>query len=189
MANKQHQDQRIIKGIVKGDSKILQEIYSRYIKSSMDFVRKNGGTIQDAEDVVQEGLVVIFKKARRGELQLTSSFSTYLFSVCRFIWWKAAKKKGNNTVTIGEDWGLIDKSNIVVAVEKRERHQFFLSKLQELSASCRQILQLHIDSKKISYITKVMGFKTEGYTRKHKSRCKKQLLNRAKTDPQYAEYI
>ena len=174
MTNKQHADQRIIKGIVEGNSTILQEIYSQYIKSSMDFVRKNGGTTQDAEDVVQEGLIVIFKKSRRGELQLTCSFSTYLFSVCRFIWWKKVKKRGHNTGTINENWELIDDNNIVAAVEKRERHQFYLSKLEELSASCRQILQLHIEGKKIAYVTKIMGFKTEGYTRKHKSRCKKQ---------------
>jgi len=64
-----------------------------------------------------------------------------------------------------------------------------LDKLKEISAGCRQVLELYTQGKKVKEIAKIMGFKSEGYARKRKFKCKEQLINRIKQDSRYEEFI
>ena len=49
-------------------------------------IHSNGGRPQDAEDVFQEALIILVGKIRKSDFKLTAKLSTYLFSVCRFLW-------------------------------------------------------------------------------------------------------
>ena len=189
MAHQQHPDQRYLQGIVDGDSSVIEEIYSKFSASILKLVQQNNGTMEDARDVFQESIIILLKKAKKGDFYLTSSFLTYFYAVCRNVWWKMLKKNHNNTVTIEPELGLMDSSDIEADVLKRERHQFYLKKLETLSASCRQVLELHIQGKRIREIVQIMGFSSEGYARKRKFKCKEQLLNRIKQDALYAEFV
>ncbi|MGB0839363.1 MAG: RNA polymerase sigma factor [Chitinophagales bacterium] len=189
MTHQEHPDQRLIHGIVKGDAKILEEIYSKYSSAIFKLVKQNNGTKEDARDVIQDGLIIVFKKARNDNLILTSSFLTYFFAVCRHIWWKKLKNKSNQTVTLEQDLRLIDETDIEKAIQTQERHQFYLSKLAELSPGCQKVLQFYAEGKRMKEIVTLMGFKSEVYARKRKFKCKEQLMNRIKQDPKYKELI
>lgn len=189
MAHQQHPDQRYLQGIVNGDSTIIEEIYSKYSNSILKLVQKHHGTAEDARDVFQDSIIVILKKARQSDFQLTSSFLTYFYAVCRNVWWKILKKNHSNTVTIEPELGLMDNGDIEEAVLRRERHQFYLSKLATLSGSCRQILELHMEGKRVKEIVKIMGLSSESYARKRKFNCKEQLLKSIKEDAIYQELI
>jgi RNA polymerase sigma factor (sigma-70 family) len=184
-----HPDYIYIEGIASSDSKILDIIYKKYSKAILKLVLDNNGTLEDAKDVIQESLIIIYKKTKDKEFQLTSSFLTYFYAVSRHVWLKMLSKKNLGEVSINDNLGLIDDNNVENAILKREKHVFYLDKLQELSAGCRQILNLHIEGKKAKEIVAIMGFKSENYARKRKSKCKEQLINRIKQDSKYEEFI
>lgn len=189
MAQSLHPDYIYIKGIASSDSKILEEIYEKYSKAIIKLVLDNNGTIDDAQDVIQESLIIIFKKAKKGDFQLTSSFLTYFYAIARNVWWKMLKKKKTNEVSIDENLALIDSSDVEEAILYREKHNFYLSNLKKLSESCRQILELHIAGKKMKEVVTIMGFNSVGYARKRKFKCKEQLINLIEKDSRYSEFI
>ena len=79
-------EQYLIHGIATNNSIIINSIYiqcSEYIRS---FILKNNGTIEDAKDVFQEGILIIYQVTQKRELKLTSSFSSYLYGICQRIW-------------------------------------------------------------------------------------------------------
>ena len=88
MTHQEHQDQRFIRGIAKGDIKILEEIYAKYSDPIVKLVRQHKGTKDDARDVIQEALTIIYLKTKKTDIQLTSKFLTYFFAICRNIWLK-----------------------------------------------------------------------------------------------------
>jgi DNA-directed RNA polymerase specialized sigma24 family protein len=72
--------------------KTLDSLYS-FFPAARKMILRNGGTGQDAEDIFQEALIVFCRRIEDPDFQLTSKPSTYLFSVCRFLW-KDELKKG-----------------------------------------------------------------------------------------------
>lgn len=189
MAQSLHPDHVYIKGIASSDTRILEEIYQKYSKAIIKLVLDNNGTTDDAKDVIQESLIVIYKKSQDKDFQLTSSFLTYFYSIAKHVWWKMLKKNQTNGVTIDENLGLIDDSNVESAILKREKHNFYLSKLTALSDGCRQLLQYYTEGKKVKEIVKLMGFSSEGYARKRKFKCKEQLIKLIKKDSRYLEFM
>jgi RNA polymerase sigma factor (sigma-70 family) len=185
-----HADQRLIEGIAKGDYKILDEIYSKYSTAILKMVREKNGTPDDAKDVMQEGLVIIYKKSQNADFILTSGFFTFFYSVCRNIWWRMLQKNSNKPTNSIDDTLPIDSEiDIEQEILERERHEFYLKKMKELSAGCRQLLEFFLEGKTMREITSLLGFGSEGYARKRKYKCKEQLLNKVKQDPNFRELL
>ena len=189
MASKDKTENIYLKGLITGDNQILREIYSKYSSAIASMVQRHKGTAEDARDVMQEGLIVVYKKAQDKDFKLTGSFLSFFYAVCRNIWLKTLSNRKLSRVTIEDTLELIDEASVEQAMVTRERHQLYLKKLKELSASCQQILQLHIQGKKIKEIVKIMGFSSEGYARKRKHNCKEKLLNRVKQDALFLELL
>lgn len=185
-----HADQRLIEGIAKGDYKILEEIYSKYSTAILKMVREKNGTPDDAKDVMQEGLIIIYKKSRDADFTLTSSFFTFFYSVCRNIWWRMLQKNSKKQLDSIDDNLHIDSDvDIEKEILETERHQFYLQKMKELSAGCRKLLELFLEGKTMREITSLLNFGSEGYARKRKYKCKEQLLNRVKKDSNFEELL
>src|SRR5690349_24465334 len=48
----------------------------------------NNGSTDDARDVFQEAMIVLYEKARSGNFELHCQIKTYVYSVSRRIWLK-----------------------------------------------------------------------------------------------------
>ena len=77
-----------LSGIANNDFSLLQKVYEQSLPEVIRYVKKNSGTLDDAKDVFQEGIMVIFKKVKEDRLVLTTSFHAFLFMVCKRIWLK-----------------------------------------------------------------------------------------------------
>ena len=64
----------------------LTRLYARAFPMVERLVRRQGGAPQDAQDVFQDALLVLYEKAVAGTLTLTAAPSTYLVAVSRNLW-------------------------------------------------------------------------------------------------------
>lgn len=87
-----------LKGVAENDLAVLQLIYRESLPEVIKFVRKNSGTADDAKDVFQEAILIIFRKLSNEELELTTRFHLYLFSICKRIWLKKLRNNRNREV-------------------------------------------------------------------------------------------
>src|SRR5690606_3743689 len=88
-----HPDQRYIAALLANDAKVIGEIYERFANGVKAFVINNSGTIEDAKDIFQEGLIAICHQARKPGFELTCPFWAYLHLVCRGKWLNELKKR------------------------------------------------------------------------------------------------
>ena len=72
---------------IKENSDYLGIVYKRCKTNCLGFMRKmtNGKIIDyELEDVFQDANIILYEKIVKGDFVLTSSFQTYMNSVCRF---------------------------------------------------------------------------------------------------------
>src|SRR5210317_1506630 len=82
-------DEEIITGLRKRDNRVLQYIYKNSFQPVKQLILNNAGSENDAEDIFQEALIIIFKKLKEEvKFELTSAFTTYVYSISRLLWLK-----------------------------------------------------------------------------------------------------
>ena len=121
-------DNIYLEGIKSNDSKVLKEIYTKFSSQTAKMVMSAGGTLEDARDVFQDALIVIHKKVHQDSLVLTSQFNTYLYSVCKFIWWKKRNKQ-KESVDVDSLPEMASDQKIEENYHQLERKKLFESKL------------------------------------------------------------
>ena len=183
---KQYAADDILDGIRNRKDEILQYVYRENYPAVKSFVLENKGDIQDAKDVFQEGIVLIFKKVTSGELTLNCSFRTYLFSICRLVWFRELEKRKYEKMDQKDLKGYMDlQLDLNFNEIEQDKYRLYQKHLDFLEPDCRKILTLFYDGVPVRDITRVMGFTSESYTKKRKFQCKEKLVSSIMNDPKY----
>jgi len=177
-----------LNGIQRNDVAVLNEIYELCSKPVISYVKKNSGSEDDAWDVFQDGLLIVFKKIKNKELTLTSSFGTYLFSVCRFVWLQKLNKKRQEEVTFSDISQLTDVSGIEYSYFEMEKQKIFDRNISKLSSECQEILKLYFLKINAKEVSEKMNYTLE-YVKRKKYKCKEKLISIIKKDKEYSELI
>jgi len=81
-------EQDLLKGLADNDRMVIETIYKENYKMVQTLVTNNNGTPEDAKDLFQESIIVLYEKVKSGSLELNCQIKTYLYSVCRRLWLK-----------------------------------------------------------------------------------------------------
>lgn len=148
------------------------------------FVRARGGSIEDAEDVFIEGISQLVINVRNNKFDQKSKLSTYLQSICYFMWYDRFKKQQKQekikekfvlpeiTTPSPEELFILSETTTQLAIlmdQLSEDHQQVLS-LWSLGYSLKEIAELTI-------------YKDERVVAKTKSNCIKNLKNLVLANP------
>lgn len=175
-----------LKGLKDNDYKVLNEIYVSCSKPIFKHILKNNGTEEDAWDVFQDGLLVVMKKLKNDDFTLTSSFGTYLFAVCKYVWLQKLEKNSKKQVTNYEVSQLTNSSDIEYIQLRKER--IFNNAVLKLSDECQSLLKLYFLKVPGKDIAKKMGYTVE-YVKRKKYKCKQKLISIVKKDKDYTNFI
>jgi len=174
--------EKIIEGLRNQDDNIIRYIYKTNYPVIEHHIKKNRGKKEDAKDIFQEALIIIFKKIKNEKLVLTCSFSSFLYSVCKHQWYKILREKNNFPVIhLSSLDGYIYKPGLNEKIERRKL-ELFEYHFNRLSKDCKKILKLHLSGVSIAEIMKRMGYTSKEHTTDRKYRCKKSLINRITND-------
>ncbi|WP_053990003.1 RNA polymerase sigma factor [Mangrovimonas sp. TPBH4] len=161
-------DQKIVALFKSGHrEKAFKQLYKLYPKIERLILSK-GGKKQDAKDVFQEALIVLYRNLQKPNFQLTSSIYTYLYAVSRYIW-SDTQNNLNKLSKSDLNENLEDISN---QVQEEKKYRFAERAFSELGERCQQLL-LMFYHKKMSFrdIAKVMQFKSEKIAKNQKYKC------------------
>jgi RNA polymerase sigma factor (sigma-70 family) len=187
----QYATSELLSGILRNDTIVLQFIYKNFYSSINFFIKKNSGTDEDANDIFQEAIIIIYRKLKSNNLVLDCSFETYIFSVCRYLWIKQLSKIKYEKELIEDnlryDEEIYDEQFEQVTVIN-ERYRLYQKHFSNLSKECQKILQLSFDKVSPKTIAQVMDLKNEKYVRKKKYDCKELLIENIKQDLEFKNY-
>lgn len=176
----------ILEGLKSSDSLVLEYVYKKYFPIVRFFVIKNSGTDEDAKDIFQEAIILIYKRLKDESLDLTCAFKTYLYSVCRILWLRQLEKRKvrNEIVTDNQVFVHLDE-DIEEMVAEQEQFRIYQKHFQLLHKDCQEILQLFLKRVPLKEIAQKMNIKSDKYLKKRKYDCKEALIKRIQNDPDY----
>lgn len=178
-----------INTIIAGDLTGLKAIYQEFLPRIAAMIRENKGTNADAQDILQESIMLIFEKSQSPDFQLNSSFYSFLYGIAKNLWRNHLKKKSSQEVSLTEEntFNYETGENPELDLINAERTALFWSAFQRLGKDCQQLLQLSFQKVKMSEIVEKMRLSSVGYGKKKKYKCKEKLSQLIKEDARFEE--
>jgi RNA polymerase sigma factor (sigma-70 family) len=149
-------------------------------------VTGNSGTAEEAKDVFQDGLIVLFNNIRKDGFELTASLKTYMYSICRNIWLMRLRAARRETPIEDRHEKISFDEDVFQTLVVDERRQFVLGLLDRLGDECRRILEMfYYRQLTMEKIREAFGLGSEQAAKNKKSLCLKKLRDRALSSPEF----
>ena len=181
--------EEIIEGIKARDNCVLQYVYKNYYPSIHHFIVSNCGSSEDAKDIFQESIIVIFRKVKEQKhFMLSSTFKTFIYSVARNLWLKHLRAIKYEGQKIQDQQSYMELKDEPFKVSNDDLKMSLYQKyFKQLPEDCQNILKLTARDIPQKEIAQAMNFKSENYVKKRKHNCKDKLIEMIKMDPRYPD--
>jgi len=167
------QEKALLEGLAANDTNAIETIYRENYAVIQAFIVKNNGYPDDARDIFQEAMIILFQKAKSSSFILSCQIKTYLYSVCRRLWLKKLEKQNRYNPSI-------ETMHEAVAVEEEiEYHQkrdedFILMEnaMNKIGEPCKSLLEaFYIHKKSMPEIAASFGYTNADNAKTQKYKC------------------
>ncbi|MBV2227649.1 MULTISPECIES: RNA polymerase sigma factor [Sphingobacterium] len=175
---KTREDKELLEGLRKGDNSVISEIYKTCYPSVSHLITGNKGTEDEAKDIFQEAVMVLYDKVTHENFELSSKLSTFLYAVCRRLWLKQLNKRENSMGTSDSDGLEIAdvESDIQSHIEKENDFSKMDSAMSQLGEPCQTILKdFYIRNKSMNEICEKFGYTNTDNAKTQKYKCLQRL--------------
>jgi DNA-directed RNA polymerase specialized sigma24 family protein len=69
-------DREVILGILNNSEDTLNKLYKAYFAMVLQFILNNNGNEDDAKDVYQEAIIILYNKIKEGNFELSSKIES-----------------------------------------------------------------------------------------------------------------
>ncbi|HWK99756.1 MAG TPA: sigma-70 family RNA polymerase sigma factor, partial [Parapedobacter sp.] len=170
-------DAAILEGVARGDATSLEGLYRDYFPMILNLVVKNNGTEEEAKDVFQEAVIVLYDNVKRRDFALTSQLKTYIYAVCRRLWLKqlGSKDRTFRDVAAYEDVIAVEE-DLAVHEEKDLQLTMMEQALDELGEPCKGIIHdFYIANMSMQEICDKFGYTNSDNAKTQKYKCLQRL--------------
>jgi RNA polymerase sigma factor (sigma-70 family) len=170
-------DARILDQIRKGKDEALVRLYAMNERQVTSYVTRNNGSQDDAEDMLQEALVVLWERVRTGRYEHTAKISTFVFATVKNMWLrKIARSKREIASDMQNDLTPSNDGSVLDDMIETEEAEAVSAALNALGDPCRQLLLLYYwEELSMDEIAMQMNFANADTVKSKKYQCKKAL--------------
>lgn len=140
-------------------------------------VKKLQGSEEDAKDVFQDGIMVLYEKSKDPSFQLDSKLSTYLYAVCYRIWlkkWQSTQR--NSPFPADADEHAAQEEDLMQYLEKEQQFKLMARSLRQLGEPCKTLLEdFYIRKLSMLDISEKFGYTNADNAKTQKYKCLSRL--------------
>ena len=136
------QDNDLLEALAANDANAIETIYRDNYSAIKAFIIKNNGYADDARDIFQEAMIIIFEKAKSGSFVLSCRLQTYLYSVCRRLWLKKLQNQHrfNPSFELNHEIVPVDEE-LELHEQKEAEFQLLENAIQKIGEACKSLLE------------------------------------------------
>jgi len=177
-----YSDKKIIQDLLSSSSHAnnlaLDSLYSRFYPIMHKFVVSNKGTDEEAKDIFQEAMIILYENIKNGKFEQKSSIKTYLFSTGRFLWLNELKKKKKIQFSEMDYESIKDDSPSFSGEPQTDQSTMLISLLDKMGTTCRNILTMYYYKKlSMKEIALQLNFGSPESAKVQKNKCMNKLKN------------
>jgi len=170
-------DSEVILGILNNSESVVKRLYIAYFPMVLQLIINNNGDGDDAKDIYQEAIIILYNKVKTGDFELSSKLKTYIYSVCRRLWLKRLSQMnryGGDIKDFEEYLSVDDES------EKNNERDLQFNKMGEalklLGEPCKTILEdFYINNRSMKEICEDFGYTNADNAKTQKYKCLQRL--------------
>jgi RNA polymerase sigma factor (sigma-70 family) len=167
------QEKQLLEGLAFNDRLVVETIYRDNYPMIQAFILNNNGNSDEARDIFQEAMIVIYEKAVSGTFELNCQLKTYIYSVCRRLWLKRLQQ-------LQRYGSLIENVEETVAVEEdlemHEKHNADFTLMEtamgKIGEPCKSLLDAYyLQKKNMQEIASEFGYTNADNAKTQKYKC------------------
>ncbi len=191
---KQFSVEEIIQGIRRRNNEIFKYLYKEIYPSVEAFIKNASGDEDDAKDIFQESLILLYRKVCEPKFSFQTSVKAYVFTICKNLWYQKNKLEGNKTdqLSVVEEKNAAYLATEDINLEEEELQSTLKKKLlqqyfRKLNRMCQRILQMFYKGKSHDEIANSFQVTVE-VSRRRKKECMEKLIQTIMADPEYKKF-
>ena len=170
-------DSEAILGILNNQESMLKRIYTAYFPMVLQLILANNGNEDEAKDIYQEAIIVLYSKVKAGDFELTSKLKTYIYSVCRRLWLKRLShiSKYSGDIRDFNEYAPVEE-DLVQHEERDIQFEKMGGALKVLGEPCKTIIEdFYIYNRSMQEICEKFGYTNADNAKTQKYKCLQRL--------------
>ena len=170
-------DARILEQIRKGDEEALVALYEANRVMITAFVTRNKGSHDDAEDMLQEAVVILWERVRSERFEHHAKLSTFLYATVKNIWSRRlARRRREIPLELDPEDTQSDDGSALDGLIESEQAKSIAEALDKIGEQCKKLLLLfYWEELSMDEIAGKLGFVNADTVKSKKYQCKKAL--------------
>lgn len=167
------QDQELLKGLAQNDKNSIEAIYRLNYSMIQTFVLNNNGSVDDARDIFQEAMVILYEKSKTATFSLNCQIKTYVYSICRRLWLKRLQQLSKFSIQVEN---LEETVPVEEDIEEHEKvnNDFILMEhaMSKIGEPCKSLLDAYyLQKKNMMEIAGEFGYTNADNAKTQKYKC------------------
>lgn len=175
--NTTEKEQSLLKGLAENDKNAVEALYRDNYTAIQSFILNNNGSVDEARDIFQEAMIVLYEKSKSPSFELNCQIKTYLYSVCRRLWLKRLLQlnKYSSQVESMEDTIPVE-DEIEDHDKKNEDFVLMENAMAKIGEPCKSLLDsYYIQKKTMQDISVEFGYTNSDNAKTQKYKCLMRL--------------
>lgn len=167
----------LLEGLAKNDRQAIETIYKQHYNMVQSLIINNNGSVDDARDIFQEAMIVLYEKAKSGTFELNCLLKTYLYSVCRRLWLKKLQQQQKMVPDInGLEEMIPVEEEIDQHGQRTAAYQMMEKAMMNLGEPCRSLIDaFYLQKKSMTDIASFFGYTNADNAKNQKYKCLMRL--------------
>ncbi len=167
------EEKNLLQGLASEDKSSIEKIYREHYGMVQSLVINNNGSSDDAADIFQEAMIVLFEKARSGSFELHCQLKTFIYAVSRRLWLKRLNKLQRfsspgeymeELVSVEEDMEVHEK--------RQEEFSIMETAMSKIGEPCKSLLEAYyVQKKQMQAIAADFGYTNADNAKTQKYKC------------------
>ena len=169
-------ERSLLQGLARNDKKAIETIYKENYNLVQALVINNSGTAEDAKDIFQEAMIVLYEKVQSGTFELNCQIKTFVYSVSRRLWLKRLMQQNRFQLSDGHEESVsVDED--MEEHEKRNTEFVMMEKaMNGLGEPCKSLLEaFYLQKKSMQDIAGSFGYTNSENAKNQKYKCLMRL--------------
>lgn len=157
----------------------IKHLYKEFPKIKAN-ICSSGGNKQVAEELFNDGLILMIEKVNDPEFVLTSKVSTYLFGIIRFLWKNQLRKQNKNHELEWNDTLIVSEGDIDYDSEREAYFEEMERIIKKLSKKCQAIFErFYFKKESMKIIAEALSFSSVNSAKTQKYKCMERAVKLA----------
>lgn len=167
------QEQTLLKGLAAKDKSSIEKIYKDHFNMVKSMIVNNNGSTDDAADIFQECMIVLFEKTKSGHFELNCLLKTFIYSVCRRLWLKKLQYQARYTDQSENMEETIPVEDEIEIHEKKQQDFTLMEQsMSKVGEPCKSLLEAYyIQKKPMNTIAAEFGYTNADNAKTQKYKC------------------